>query len=431
MRLKALEIFGLFGHEDIKLHFDKCPLFLVGPNGTGKSSSLSITYYILTGQWSRLYTFPVDHLNCIFEDRNISLERDDFYILARFSSIWSVTPRTRSFSYPKTFEAARPLFRRTNSFLNDKDRFARLEARYEEYLFLYLQSSEDRDKVLYYPTYRRIERDLRELVDFDEEMGHIDLEQSIRQRFDNFGEVIGFGGQDIQILIEKSAAEIQNAARQALNEQSLRFIDVLNKQEKVKSSQLRERVTDPQVIDILIDRINLLSPNSVDTEALRSNLDLLKRKNLVRITSKEEILIYYISELMNVFERIDEIAHPLKRFCEYISSYLKPSKRADFSEQTFTISIFNVDHAVVDLDSLSSGEKQILSLFSFLMFSPDPRGRILIIDEPELSLSVSWQKRLVRDLLSTGRPDVFICATHSPFIFESFPLKDVVSLGDL
>ncbi|WP_421659384.1 AAA family ATPase [Leptothermofonsia sp. ETS-13] len=45
----------------------------------------------------------------------------------------------------------------------------------------------------------------------------------------------------------------------------------------------------------------------------------------------------------------------------------------------------------VQLSDLSSGEKQIVSLFSHLYLSGQSRYFVLI-DEPELSLSVPWQK---------------------------------------
>lgn len=50
---------------------------------------------------------------------------------------------------------------------------------------------------------------------------------------------------------------------------------------------------------------------------------------------------------------------------------------------------------IVRLSQLSSGEKQLLIIFSFLLFglSSDEHG-IYIIDEPEASLHLAWQKIL-------------------------------------
>jgi predicted ATPase len=43
----------------------------------------------------------------------------------------------------------------------------------------------------------------------------------------------------------------------------------------------------------------------------------------------------------------------------------------------------------------------------------------VIIDEPELSLSVPWQRRFLPDILATGQCKGLIAVTHSPFIFDN------------
>ncbi|MCX0392795.1 ATP-binding protein, partial [Clostridium perfringens] len=44
---------------------------------------------------------------------------------------------------------------------------------------------------------------------------------------------------------------------------------------------------------------------------------------------------------------------------------------------------------------------------------------IFIIDEPELSLSILWQKRLIEDIYESGRIALLIATTHSPYIFKN------------
>ena len=62
-------------------------------------------------------------------------------------------------------------------------------------------------------------------------------------------------------------------------------------------------------------------------------------------------------------------------------------------------------------------------------YSTELERLIVLLDEPELSLSVSWQKTLVRDLASTGRCSALISATHSPFIVESSDFRQILTLG--
>ena len=72
----------------------------------------------------------------------------------------------------------------------------------------------------------------------------------------------------------------------------------------------------------------------------------------------------------------------------------------------------------LELKVLSSGEKQIVSLFSHIYLSGE-HSFFVVIDEPELSLSVPWQERFLPDILATGRCTGVVAVTHSPFIWDN------------
>lgn len=67
----------------------------------------------------------------------------------------------------------------------------------------------------------------------------------------------------------------------------------------------------------------------------------------------------------------------------------------------------------VDLGSISSGEKKIILLLALAIFV---RDTVLLIDEPELSLSLVWQEQIIPDLINRTELNKIIVATHSPFI---------------
>ena len=90
----------------------------------------------------------------------------------------------------------------------------------------------------------------------------------------------------------------------------------------------------------------------------------------------------------------------------------------------------------LQLRMLSSGEKQIVSLFSHIYLSGD-KNYFVIIDEPELSLSVPWQERFLPDIINTERCTGMIAVTHSPFIWENalepyvHPLSEFVEAANV
>ena len=72
----------------------------------------------------------------------------------------------------------------------------------------------------------------------------------------------------------------------------------------------------------------------------------------------------------------------------------------------------------INFQDLSSGEKQIVSLFSHL-FLDDNDSVFVFIDEPELSLSVDWQKSLLPDIATSPKFSGLLATTHSPFVFDN------------
>ena len=65
-------------------------------------------------------------------------------------------------------------------------------------------------------------------------------------------------------------------------------------------------------------------------------------------------------------------------------------------------------------DKLSSGEKHLLLLFLNVLISNE-RAPLFLIDEPELSLNIKWQRNIVDSLLTMSRKSncQFLLATHS------------------
>jgi predicted ATP-binding protein involved in virulence len=78
------------------------------------------------------------------------------------------------------------------------------------------------------------------------------------------------------------------------------------------------------------------------------------------------------------------------------------------------VAIRGIGRETLDPNWLSSGEKQLILLLSNTILARDSAG-IFLIDEPELSLNVKWQRRLVEALLrcAHGANIQYILASHS------------------
>ncbi len=98
-------------------------------------------------------------------------------------------------------------------------------------------------------------------------------------------------------------------------------------------------------------------------------------------------------------------------------------KEIHYDESELDIQLFNKRYKEpkeMALDKLSFGEKQILSIFTELYISSeDSKPYAIFFDEPELSLSMEWQKELLQDIVDSEQCVFLLAATHSPFIFEN------------
>lgn len=59
----------------------------------------------------------------------------------------------------------------------------------------------------------------------------------------------------------------------------------------------------------------------------------------------------------------------------------------------------------------------MISLFAKLyLYSGE---KVILVDEPELSLSIDWQRHILIDVLRSPYCKQIIAITHSPFVFDN------------
>ena len=79
---------------------------------------------------------------------------------------------------------------------------------------------------------------------------------------------------------------------------------------------------------------------------------------------------------------------------------------------------------------LSSGEKQMLAILLTVLVE-DQQHYVLFMDEPEVSLHIEWQKRLI-DLIMELNPNVqIILTTHSPAVIMNGWMDKVTEVSDI
>jgi predicted ATPase len=131
---------------------------------------------------------------------------------------------------------------------------------------------------------------------------------------------------------------------------------------------------------------------------------------------KKEIIISvlqpYLDGLTARLDALQEVQELIALFISNVNSFYA------HKQITFNLSeglrITSEGNMQLSPKVLSSGEKQLLLMFCNVLSSRDHAG-IFIVDEPEISLNVKWQRRLLGALLdcTKGSNIQFLIASHS------------------
>lgn len=126
-------------------------------------------------------------------------------------------------------------------------------------------------------------------------------------------------------------------------------------------------------------------------------------------------------------QKIQEYRTPINEFLVYINKFLmsgKDEKELKIDSLGRVYFTTNYTDGKVPLKFLSSGEKQIVTLISNLIFKVNrDKFTIFIVDEPELSLHLSWQKQFVETIHEINDNMQLVFATHSPEIVGRYSNK--------
>lgn len=118
-------------------------------------------------------------------------------------------------------------------------------------------------------------------------------------------------------------------------------------------------------------------------------------------------------------DAMEQLYRSLKAFMEHLNSFLI-DKQISFDVRRGLI-VRSGEGSVISPENLSSGEKHLLMLFCNLLVSRQ-HPSLFLIDEPELSLNIKWQRKLVPALLSMTEASQIqlLMATHSIELLSSY-----------
>lgn len=125
-----------------------------------------------------------------------------------------------------------------------------------------------------------------------------------------------------------------------------------------------------------------------------------------------QLLRPYIKSLEGRLEAVESIYRVVDKFVTTVNEFL--SDKSIAFQLSHGFSIKNKMGQTLSPAQLSSGEQQLLLLFCYVLTARE-HPSVFMIDEPEISLNIKWQRRLVQSLLNIteGATIQFVFASHS------------------
>lgn len=182
---------------------------------------------------------------------------------------------------------------------------------------------------------------------------------------------------------------------------------------------------------------------------------LQELKNVINQNGEGTSFFDYRMKMLNFPEQADMIRHRINVFFKLINSLFEETGKEimiDPLNNTIVFSIENTGKAIItedgeriytsdnqplytedekiQLEQLSSGEKQMLLILT-TVFLQEEKPNILLMDEPEISLHITWQDRLIETIRELNPNCQLIITTHSPNIFANGWEDKIVFIQDL
>lgn len=398
MKIKALKIYGMYGYMDKEIYFNDDENYLVGINGSGKTTIIKILDSFLRKD----FTFLEKNT---FKD--IIIETDDnLYRMYRTSTIDN--SEIKFYIFDEKFSTSTK-----NNYINDrKEEIKALEMKIEnlEKNMVLAQDNTQLKTLTIEKTEKAVEISQEELKTY------VLTPEQTKTYISNFP--------FISIGIDKE-----------FEEKNL-IIDELKKEENKSFKEKTEIINSLfpiQKVEFLLQDIGkkfLQFKSQIMSNKVKKINDLTEIKEKFENTSKSsdlEILIEIEIEL----ER-------LLKFVEIINNFLEDSyKKLNFNDVLgeFSFDALNKEREVIkiieNLNYLSSGEKQLIVLFTELYFNLK-ENTIILIDEPEKSLHIEWQEKFLPALKKIIGPISdkvqLIIATHSPKLVENIESYQYIPL---
>lgn len=181
--------------------------------------------------------------------------------------------------------------------------------------------------------------------------------------------------------------------------------------------------SEPESADGLVEDVESLQNEVRDLADSLARVGLLyedPEQQLAQYPQDKTAILLAVREVYRVarqrLEQLTALRTDLEFFVSFLNGRLSGKQIVLNKESGIAVQLSHGQ--VISPSQLSSGEQQLLALAYELLFGTAPSS-VVLLDEPELSLHVTWLKGLLTAFLEMAekRRLQFIIATHAPSVF--------------
>ncbi|MFV8845975.1 AAA family ATPase [Serratia fonticola] len=430
MKILTFSASNVYGYMNFEVKFNSDVNFLVGSNGSGKSTIIKLIQALLTPNIKELSAIPFENIKLSYIDRGdvfeISGKKNKVQLSLRHSAINEeinipiilsedkygsiveiddkiydhferdiinspIVKRIKSTSIPVFLGLDRKTaFEDNNDFAISRKEYILKRRMFSDRKRTINGSLGDAllsTEILIQDSYRRI----REV----EERQDMQLRDNILKSSFKF---TGFDVDDFQ------SKDLSWRSKSHILERRDEIIRAIKKIGNANKSLLSE-------IDAFFDKLTNLFEQLRNQKEEGLTIEwFLNKSQIDRISSLVDVIDEY-----NI--KIHKMYAPINQFLSTVNVFFKDSKKKLEVNTVGQLIISRPDNKKCNIDILSSGERQLLVIIANVMLNRYANASgIIIIDEPEISLHLKWQELFSQTILSVSPNTQFILATHSPDI---------------
>jgi len=420
-KIKEVTIEGFWGRHNINSKFFDNVNIFIGQNGSGKTTFISILQSIFEVDIERLYNLQFEKVTLkLYKGKsNIKLQVTKVAENLEYKEIVFQIGTTK---YPLPYISATIDYRRSGRI------HPQLRRRIEEL--------KDRMSQLIDLSYLSVHRGA---IDTDERERHSRKLNLVDIRLSKLNQKFARYQWELESKMNSLSRQFQKDVLKLMLFNEEHDIIEINKKREFDSEKakvgLRQAFRDLKVYDTeikeKIDKHIVKVSNAVEAV---NNFNDKKESGLGINDITPLTLVSKSNKIVNLSKKMEidknEILEPINQYLKLLGSFIDGKTFDITKDERGGLNVYKDDESF-PLDQLSSGEKQLIILFTEALLQRK-RTCIFIADEPELSLHISWQQKIIPSVNMINPNAQLIVATHSPEVVGKYRdslinMKDIIN----